>query len=61
MALSQATHAAQTKTKVSLIFVIPSGYSTPHLSEIESLAQTEGIHVRVLCLEDVLTGKLIKE
>ncbi len=61
MALSQAIYATQTKTKVSLIFVIPSGYNDSHLSEVQSLAQAEGICMKVLCLEDVLTGKLIEE
>lgn len=61
MALSQATYAIQVGKKVSLIFVIPSGYSASHLTEVQSLAQATGIHTRVLCLEDVLTGKLTEE
>ncbi len=61
MALSQATYATQVGTKVSLIFVIPNGYSASHLSEVQALAQSNGIHTRMLSLEDVLTGKLIEE
>ncbi len=61
MALSQATYAIQVGKKVSLIFVIPGGYSASHLSEVQALAQAEGIQTRVLSLEDVLTGKLIEE
>lgn len=61
MALSQAIYAIQVRKKVSLIFVIPGGYGNSDLSEIQTLAQTKGIHTRVLYLEDMLTGKLIEE
>ncbi len=60
MALSQATYAIQVGKRVSLIFVVPNGYNTAHLSEIQSLAQAEGITTRVLSLEDVLIGKLLQ-
>lgn len=61
MALSQATYAVQVGKKVSLIFVISRDCDASHLSEVESLAMAAGIYTRVLCLEDVLTGKLTEE
>ena len=60
MALTQATYAAQVGTRVSLIFVIPKHCSYSHLSEIQSLAQSQGIQTKMLYLEDVLAGKLIE-
>jgi hypothetical protein len=60
MALSQATYAAQVGTKVSLIFVIPKGYNTSDMSEIQSLAQSKGINTKVLNLLEVLDGRLLE-
>lgn len=61
MALSQASYIAQTKEKiVSLIFVIPDDHTPSHLSEIQSLAETQGISMRILALEEVITGKLME-
>lgn len=61
MALSQATYASQTKTKVSLIFVIPNDHTPSHLSEIQSLAKSEGITMRIVGLREALAGKLLEE
>lgn len=60
MALSQATYAAQVKTQVSLIFVLPEDYNSSHISEIQSLAQSNGINIKVLSLSEALNGKLLE-
>lgn len=60
MALTQATYAAQVGIKVSLIFVLPEGYDNSHISEIQYLAESNDINMKVLSLSEALSGKLLE-